>query len=159
MMQTAGDLSHRPSLVALCADVVALRDRVAREWGIAPLEQALLWLPVVWTARGPLYAEAIGCRLDGTYYQPYHLPDRDRQPLYGFAFHLLSALPAAPGVYLVGVGKLPSGAWGFDRLYPFPAAPAIASVGVQVPDLFECHWLCLTGQPLRDVVVRPRQTD
>ena len=41
----------------------------------------------------------------------------------------------------------------FDRLWPFPAAPAIASLSRQQPDLFACHWRCLTGQPITDVVI------
>jgi hypothetical protein len=36
----------------------------------------------------------------------------------------------------------------FDRLWPFPASPAIASVKCQKPDLFACHWFCLTGKPI-----------
>jgi hypothetical protein len=41
----------------------------------------------------------------------------------------------------------------FDRLLPFPGEPALASLGVQQPDLFAAHWQCLRGQPLLDLQI------
>jgi hypothetical protein len=26
-------------------------------------------------------------------------------------------------------------------------------LGVQEPDLFTCHWYCLTGKPIRDLLI------
>jgi hypothetical protein len=143
-----------PEIVRLCANMEGLRTLVADKFGIGA-GVGNLWLPVVCTARGSLFAEVIGQYADGSYYQPVHLSDRQRQPLYRFAFELLDTLQAPPSVYLLQF------AWGsdhqviFDRLIPFPDKPAIASVGVQTPDLFECHWLCLTEQPIYDLVIYP----
>lgn len=139
-----------------CRDVVRLRDWVQQEFGISAGE-GCFWLPVVWTGKGPLYGEAIGVQgweagLPETrvYSQPVHLSDAERQRLYELAYHLLEWVGAEPATYLMQFG------WNeqeicFDRLWPFPAAPAIASVGVQVPDLFACHWYCLTNLPIYDI--------
>ncbi len=123
-----------------------------------------VWLPIVWTSKGPLYGEVIGqtaashARADGTsiYQQPIHLGDRWRQPLYSLGQRLLSRLLAPPAVYLLQFG-VDDDQICFDRLFPFPAAPALASLGVQVPDLFTCHWRCLTGQPVLDMVISGTQ--
>lgn len=53
------------------------------------------------------------------------------------------------------LAQKPAPAICFDRLWPFPIAPAIASVGVQQPDLFACHWRCVTGQPIREITIYP----
>ena len=119
------------------------------------------WLPIVLTAKGPLYAEVIGVKADTAstmlssepcYEQPVHLADVQRQPLYALAQRLLRSLNAPPAVYMMQFG------WQddvlcFDRLLPFPAAPAIASLNVQTPDLFACHWSCLTAKPLVDLAI------
>jgi len=114
-----------------------------------------LWLPVVLTAKGPLYAEVIGLADDGSYQQPVDLSDVWRQPLYHLAYQLLQVLSAPPTTYLLQFG-LPEQDLVFDRLWPFPTTPAIASIGVQEPDLFTCHWLCLTGQPISDLTIIPK---
>jgi hypothetical protein len=85
-----------------------------------------------------------------SYAQPLHLPDRYRQPLYQLGQRLLGLVSASPAVYLLQFG-FQGEEIVFDRLFPFPAAPAIASLGIQTPDLFECHWRCLTQQPIRDL--------
>jgi hypothetical protein len=149
-------------IVAACADL----DRL-RAWVIARDRPNLittaagnLWLPIVWTARGPLYAEVISQDAQGQYDQPFHLKDRDRQPLYRLAQNLLSELNAPPAVYLLKFALISAPInpaqhrIGFDRLIPFPAEPAVASIGVQTPNLFECHWLCLTNQPIYDLVIK-----
>jgi hypothetical protein len=41
----------------------------------------------------------------------------------------------------------------FDRVLPFPDERAIASIGVQTPDLFACHWRCITHQPINDLSI------
>jgi hypothetical protein len=138
------------------ANVSAARDRVAEEL-LFPVGDGNFWLPVVLTARGPLYAEAIAGESDKlsgelSYSQPLHLSDVWRQQLYELAFGLLNLLKAPPATYLMQFGFVGDRIC-FDRLWPFPAAPAIASVGVQVPDLFVCHWYCLTNKPIYDLQI------
>ncbi|MCW6050256.1 hypothetical protein K4039_09200 [Lyngbya sp. CCAP 1446/10] len=138
------------------ANVVAARDRVAQELQV-PVGDGNFWLPVVLTAKGPLYAEAIAAESDKlsgelSYRQPLHLSDVWRQQLYELAFGLLNLLNAPPATYLMQFGFVGERIC-FDRLLPFPAAPAIASVGVQVPDLFVCHWYCLTNKPIYDMQI------
>ncbi|MCC3407933.1 MAG: hypothetical protein JGK17_20540 [Microcoleus sp. PH2017_10_PVI_O_A] len=145
------------NLFRFCANVLAARDRVAQELQV-PVGDGNFWLPVVLTAKGPLYAEAIAGESDKlsgelTYSQPLHLSDVWRQQLYELACRLLvDLLNAPPATYLMQFGFVGDRIF-FDRLLPFPAAPAIASVGVQVPDLFVCHWHCLTNQPIYDLEI------
>lgn len=139
-----------------CRNVSAARDRVAQDL-LFPVGEGNFWLPVVLTAKGPLYAEAIGAesgKLSGefSYSQPVHLSDVWRQQLYELAFGLLALLNAPPATYLMQFGFVGQRIC-FDRLWPFPAAPAIASVGVQEPDLFACHWYCLTNKPIYDMQI------
>ncbi|MEG4348477.1 hypothetical protein QUA74_01875 [Microcoleus sp. LAD1_D3] len=139
-----------------CRNVSAARDRVAQEL-LFPVGEGNFWLPVVLTAKGPLYAEAIGAesgKLSGelSYSQPVHLSDVWRQQLYELAYRLLNLLNAPPATYLMQFGFVGERIC-FDRLWPFPAAPAIASVGPQVPDLFVCHWYCLTNKPIYDIQI------
>lgn len=112
-----------------------------------------LWLPVVWTAEGPLYGEVIGEGvMPNAYEQPVKLADNLRQALYSLASQCLEALEAPPSVYLLQFSVIEQEII-FDRLWPFPAAPAIASLGVQSPDLFSCHWQCLTDQAIADIQI------
>ncbi len=139
-----------------CANVAAARDRVGQEL-LFPVGDGNFWLPVVLTAKGPLYAEAIAAESDKlsgelSYRQPLHLSDVWRQQLYDLAYRLLDLLNAPPATYLMQFGFVGDRIF-FDRLWPFPAAPAIASVGVQVPDLFICHWYCLTNKPIYDLQI------
>ena len=142
-----------------CRQVISLRQRVQQKLGYATSDgsQKLgdLYLPVVLTAKGPLYGEVI--REEQTanlYQQPIDLPDNQRQPLYHLAYQLLKSLLAPPAVYLLQFGYNEQNIV-FDRLWPFPAAPAIASIGVQEPNLFTCHWHCLTRQPIFDLTILP----
>ena len=113
------------------------------------------WLPIVWTSKGPLYGEIISEGEMPNAYQPaIDLTDALRQQLYSFAFNCLEALAAPPSVYLLQFG-LSEQTVIFDRLWPFPAAPAIASLGLQSPDLFTCHWYCLNNQPIQDLKISP----
>ena len=115
-----------------------------------------LWLPVVLTAKGPLYGEVIGEGvIPNSFKQPIDLTDDIRQPLYYLAYELLRSIAATPAVYLLQFA-LRDQEVVFDRLWPFPAAPAIASLAVQSPDLFTCHWHCLTGQPILDLTIMPK---
>ncbi|MGK7874678.1 MAG: hypothetical protein AB4426_15650 [Xenococcaceae cyanobacterium] len=112
-----------------------------------------LWLPVVLTAKGPLYGEVIGeGEMPNFYQQPVYLADEQRQPLYDLAYQLLQSIGTPPAVYLLQF-SLRGKEIVFDRLWPFPAAAAIASLGVQKPDLFTCHWHCLTNQPICDLTI------
>ncbi|MDY7013290.1 MAG: hypothetical protein SVX43_06725 [Cyanobacteriota bacterium] len=137
-------------LYCACRDVAG-----TRRWVETKLDyrtgEGNLWLPVALTAKGPLYGEAIAKEAN-TYRQPLHLSDSHRQPLYHLAYTLLEGLGASPAVYLLQFSQQGPEIL-FDRLYPFPAEPAIASLGVQQPDLFACHGLCLTGQPLLDLII------
>jgi len=139
-----------------CRDVSAMRDRASKQFG-AITGIGNFWLAVVWTAKGPLYGEVIGLEADklspgSNYSMPVHLSDVSRQQLYELAFRLLQSLSAPPATYLMQFG-FEGNQICFDRLWPFPAAPAIASVNVQVPDLFLCHWHCLTNIPIYDMQI------
>lgn len=159
---------HLPATIAFpaqaiycaCRNVEGLRQQLT-EWQYAtgPGE---FWLPIVLTAKGPLYAEVIGVKADtlssakGTrqaYTQPIHLTDTQRQPLYALGQRLLRSLNAPPAVYLMQFGWQ-ADALCFDRLLPFPDAPALASLNVQTPNLYACHWLCLSGQPVVDLAIK-----
>jgi hypothetical protein len=148
--------SSTNAIYSACRDVDGLRQQLAT-WQYAT-GAGSFWLPIVFTAKGPLYAEVIGLEpgavhsAEQRYRQPIHLSDVQRQPLYALGQRLLQSLKAPPAVYLMQFG------WQgetlcFDRLLPFPAAPAIASLNVQMPDLFACHWHCLIGKPLVDLVI------
>lgn len=114
------------------------------------------WLPIVLTSKGPLYGEVIvEGAIPNFYQQPVDLPDHLRQSLYYLAHRLLDSLAATPSVYLLQFGWQEQNIV-FDRLWPFPAAPAIASLGVQQPDLFSCYWSCLTNQPILDISILAR---
>ncbi|NEQ28459.1 MAG: hypothetical protein F6K28_57685 [Microcoleus sp. SIO2G3] len=132
-----------------CRDVDRLRNRV-RQMGYSTGTGAH-WLPLVHTVKGALYGEAITTVADG-YQQPLHLSDRLRQPLYALGQTLMRQLSAPPAVYLLQFG-ITADDIVFDRLWPFPAATAIASVGVQLPNLYECHWRCLSHQPIVDLAI------
>ncbi|MGI0487182.1 hypothetical protein ACN4EK_17205 [Pantanalinema rosaneae CENA516] len=146
-----------------CRDITGLRQQVA-QWHYAT-GSGTLWLPIVHTAKGALYAEVIGqierSVAEATmpeigYHQPVHLSDEWRQPLYALGFRLLKTLNAPPAVYLMQFGITEETLY-FDRLLPFPDLPAIASLGVQTPDLFRCHWYCLTSQPIYDLTIAGHQ--
>jgi hypothetical protein len=140
-----------------CAEVVSLQAWVANNLGVQS-GVGNYWLPIVLTAKGPLYAEVIGQddQSPTGYRQPISLKDSQRQPLYRLARELLAHLSAPPATYMLQFGW-----WGetlvYDRLYPFPTAPAVASLGIQKPDLFECHWRCLTAQPIFDILILASQ--
>ncbi|MFW6264079.1 MAG: hypothetical protein ACOC3E_00970 [Cyanobacteriota bacterium] len=138
-----------------CHDVQARRQWVKERFGYATTNQdsgsGHHWLPIVLTAKGPFYGEVIGeGEMPNSYQQPIDLTDEQRQPLYRLAYQLLDSLAAPPSVYLLQFTLGKKGII-FDRLWPFPAAPATASIGKQQPNLFTCHWHCLTGQPIRDI--------
>ena len=149
------------SLASRCGEIEGMRQDITQHLDIEGGD-GTLWLPVVVTAKGPLYAEAIApLAPDGDsdgHQQPFHLSDRQRQTVYRFARQILQQLDVPPAVYLIGLGmaldvdQTMTRLW-FDRVLPFPGEPAIASLSVQTPDLFTCHWRCLTGQPIHDITI------
>ncbi len=157
-----------------CRDVASLRQQVSTQWQVSTGDGAY-WLPIIHTAKGTLYAEAIArvdeprspattdhsspeTGLGQSYQQPCHLDDAQRQPLYALAQKLMQQMAAPPAVYLMQFGLTAAGIQ-FDRLFPFPAPPAIASLGVQSPDLFACHWACLNHLPILDITIKPPVAD
>lgn len=144
-----------------CQNVEFFRYLISQKFGYIT-RHGNFWLPVVLTQKGPVYAEAIGpasetpstLEVELNYYQPVHFSDQMRQPIYEMAFNILKFLNASPATYLMQFGFIDREIW-FDRVWPFPAAPAIASINTQTPDLFTCHWYCLTNQPIIDLTIAP----
>lgn len=132
-----------------CRDRDGLRDRV-RKFGYG-IGTGSHWLPIVHTLKGTLYGEAI-TTVAASYQQPLHLSDRLRQPLYALGQILMRELAAPPSVYLLQFEFVENLVM-FDRLWPFPAAPAMASIDVQRPNLYECHWRCLSHQAIVDLTI------
>jgi hypothetical protein len=107
-----------------------------------------LWLPAIISQDSVSYAEAIGeGEIPNSFRQPIDLPDTVRQSLYNLTNKLLKSISAVPSVYLIQF-SLHGREIVFDRLWPFPAAPALASLRGQTPDLFTCHWYCLSGKSI-----------
>ena len=140
------------SIGQTCQEIDRLRDLAATTTGVKVGDGGNLWLPLIWTAKDPIYGEVIG-ESEGNYQRPIHLDDIDRQLLHRFGFQLLTQLTAPPATYLVQFSKAETGLI-FDRLFPFPAIPALASIGVQQPDLFDCHWRCITGQSIGNIYTK-----
>ncbi|MGA9382286.1 MAG: hypothetical protein WBV73_26290 [Phormidium sp.] len=148
-----------------CQNVEFFRYLIAQKFGYIT-KPGNFWLPVVLTRKGPIYAEAIGLasatspglltkdllQVELNYYQPVHFSDTMRQQIYELAHNILKFLNASPASYLIQFGFIDKEIW-FDRVWPFPAAPAIASINTQKPDLFTCHWCCLTNQPIIDLTI------
>lgn len=140
-----------------CRNLPSLRQKV-QQFGYKSgdtQETNNLYLPIVLTAKGPLYGEVIAQEKTSQYQQPLDLPDNQRQPLYHLAYQLLQALSAPPSVYLLQFGY-EGGEIIVERLLPFPDVPALASIGVQEPNLFTCYWRCLTNQPFTDLTIIPQ---
>lgn len=140
-----------------CQRIHQLRKWVQNNLGMWVLqdEQQLgtFWLPIVHTSKGNLYGEVIEEGfMPNSYRQPLDLPDVIRQPLYHLAFQLLNHLDPKRGVYLLQF-QIHTKQVVFDRLWPFPAAPAIASIGIQQPDLYTCHWQCILNQPVQELLI------
>jgi hypothetical protein len=133
-----------------CRQTTKMQQWVAVEAGLSA-GVGTCWLPIVNTRQGVFYAAAVSQTGDH-YQQPFHLQDQHRQPLYQLAAKLLDQLQAPPAVYLLAFGLI-DGKLVFDRLLPFPAAPALASINVQQPDLFACHWRCLTNRPILELLI------
>jgi hypothetical protein len=133
-----------------CRQTAKMQQWVVAEAGLS-VGVGTCWLPIVNTRQGIFYAAAIS-QLGDRHQQTFQLTDQHRQSLYQLAAKLLEQLQAPPAVYLLTFG-LVDGELVFDRLLPFPAAPALASINVQQPDLFVCHWRCLTNQPVLELLI------
>ncbi|NJN85172.1 MAG: hypothetical protein HC881_01125 [Leptolyngbyaceae cyanobacterium SL_7_1] len=161
----------------ICPLTLELLDDFPRFWGtqvfqscrsIEPLRSDInqlnhsigagsMWLPLVQTARGLLYGEVIERLSEATPDRPYryvHLVDAWRQRVYQLGRDTMRVLAAPPATYLLQFGIAEDEVL-FDRVLPFPGMPAIASLGTQTPDLFACHWRCLTRQPILDLCLKP----
>ncbi len=132
------------SIYQTCQEIDRLRDLVATTTGVKVGDGGNLWLPVIWTAQAPIYRDVIG-KIDGNYQQPVDIDDLEL--LYQCGSQLLNQLTAPPATYLVQFSNSEQGLI-FDRLFPFPGIPALASIGMQQSDLFDCHWRCITRQSI-----------
>ncbi len=110
------------------------------------------WLPIVNTGNSLLCYTAAISQAGDSYQQTLQLNDQQQQTLYQLATQLLEQLQAPPAVYLLAFGYNGTELV-FDRLWPFPAEPALATINAQQPDLFTCHWRCLTNQPILDLPI------
>jgi hypothetical protein len=117
-----------------CQEIERLRDLATTTTAVKVGDGGNLWLPIIWTAKAPIYGEVIGGIEEGG----------DRQPLYRFGVRLLTELSAPPATYLMQFSQDRAEII-FDRLFPFPAIPVLGSIGQQL-DLFACHWRCITNQ-------------
>lgn len=137
-----------------CKDINARRRWVEKNLGfktsVGDSWLGHLWLPIILKDK-PVYAEIIGeGSMPNSYEQPVNIPNRQRKSLYTLAEQLLESLDAPSATYLLQF-SLYNGEIVFDRLWPFPAAPALITLKTQKPDLFTCHWRCLTEQPILDI--------
>lgn len=138
------------SIGQTCQDIDNLRHLAATNTGVKVGEDGNMWLPVIWTAEDPIYGAVIGTTTPSQDPTLMHIDDVDRQPLHQFGYQLLTHLAAPPATYLIQFSQSGSEVV-FDRLFPFPAAPALVSVNVQQPDLFACHWRCISKRSIVDV--------
>lgn len=142
-------------IFSACKDIVGRRRWVEKhlefKTSVGDSWLGHLWLPIVLTGSKPIYAEVIGeGAMPNSYEQPVVIPNRQRKSLHTLAYKLLESLSAPPAVYLLQF-SLYNGEIVFDRLWPFPAAPALITLKTQQPDLFTCHWLCSTNQPITEI--------
>ncbi len=115
-----------------------------------------LWLPLILTKEKLIYSSIIGeGMMPNDYQQPNSVPLEIYSGLKKLGSQLLDSINAVPSVYLLQF-KIVDHEIVFDRLWPFPATPAVASVNAQNPDLYSCHWRCLSGQT-RDLKIQTTQ--
>ena len=139
-------------IYAVCKDIHHRRHWVEKNLGyktsVGDSWLGNLWLPILLTEKGLLFADIIGEGAIPNYYeQPIDFPAKKRRSLYRLGSNLLEHLCATPAVYLLQF-SLHNHEIIFDRLWPFPAAPALASLQCQKADLFDHHWRCLTGKAI-----------
>ena len=150
------DFSER-KIYSACKDINSRRKWVENNLGlktsVGDSWLGHLWLPIILTTDKPIYGEIIGeGSMPNSYEQPIAIPSRQRKSLHDLADKLLKSFDATPATYLLQF-SLYKGEIVFDRLWPFPAAPALITLKTQKPDLFTCHWYCLTEQPIPEISV------
>ena len=143
-------------IYSACKDINARRRWVEKNLGfktsVGDSWLGHLWLPIVLSER-PIFAEVIGeGSMPNSYEHPVAIPKRQLKSLHGLADQLLDSLNAPPATYLLQF-SLYNGEIVFDRLWPFPAAPALITLKTQQPDLFTCHWHCLTEKPIPSISI------
>ena len=144
------------SIYNACRDLEQRRKWVKQFFGYQTSQDNLLlgdlWLPIILTNNNKLIYSSVISEgiMPNDYQQPYDLTSEVNFKLQELARQLLDSINAIPSVYLLQF-KLVGHDIIFDRLWPFPATPAIASINVQQPDLYACHWLCLSGQPVTNI--------
>ena len=144
-------------IFSACKDIVARRLWVEQNLGFktsfGDYWLGHLWLPIILTNDDLICAEVIGeGEIPNTYEQPVAIPNHLRKSLHTLAERLLDSLSPSPAVYLLQF-SLHNGEIVFDRLWPFPAAPALISLKTLQPNLFACHWSCLTGRPILNLTI------
>jgi hypothetical protein len=141
-------------IYAACKDINSRRRWVEKNLGfktsVGDSWLGHLWLPIVVTDE-LVFGEIIGeGPMPNSYEHPVAIPKRQQQSLHSLAEQLIDSLEATPATYLLQF-SLYNGEIVFDRLWPFPAAPALITLKTQQPDLFTCHWHCLTEQPISKI--------
>ena len=144
-------------IYSACKDINARRRWVEKTLGfktsVGDSWLGHLWLPIVLTADELVFAEVIGeGSMPNSYEHPVAIPKRQQKSLHSLAQQLLNSLEAPPATYLLQF-SIYNGEIVFDRLWPFPAAPALITLKTQQPDLFTCHWHCLTGGSIAKIGV------
>ena len=138
-------------IFSACKDINSRRRWVEKNLGfktsVGDAWLGHLWLPIIMTDK-PTFGEVIGeGSMPNSYEHPVAIPKRQQKSLHNLAEQLLDSLSAPPATYLLQF-SLYNGEIVFDRLWPFPAAPALITLKTQQPDLFTCHWNCLTEQKI-----------
>ncbi len=141
-------------IYAACKDINARRRWVEKNLGcktsVGDSWLGHLWLPIILTDK-LVFGEVIGeGSMPNSYEHPVAIPKRQQQSLHNLAEQLLDSLAATPAAYLLQF-SLYNGEIVFDRLWPFPAAPALITLKTQQPDLFTCHWHCLTEKAIAKI--------
>ncbi len=139
-----------------CRDVEKRRQWVEKNFGYQTSQENQwlgdLWLPIILQKEKLIYGSVIGeGMIPNDYQQPYNLSLDILQKLCHLGDALLDSIQAIPSVYLLQF-RLVEGYIIFDRIWPFPATPAISSINQQNPDLFTCHWCCLSNQAISDIL-------
>ena len=144
-------------IYSLCKDINARRrwvEKIGFKTSVGDSWLGHMWLPIILTAKDrPIFAEVIGeGSMPNSYEHPIAIPKRQQKSLHSLAERLLVSLDAPPATYLLQFSFY-NGEIVFDRLWPFPAAPASITIVTQQPDLFSCHWHCLTQKPIANISV------
>lgn len=143
-------------IYAACKDINSRRRWVEKNLGfktsVGDSWLGHLWLPMIMTDQ-LVFGEIIGeGSMPNSYEHPVAIPKRQQKSLHNLGAQLLDSLNASPATYLLQF-SLYNGEIVFDRLWPFPAAPALITLKTQQPNLFTCHWHCLTEQSISEISI------